>query len=216
MPGAPIDLPVTPTKELAGPLIQNSKVSPLSDFTEKLAAGVSSPEDVNAPRALLGEMSGVPADSAFHPTDIGKDEMAAAAPAQGLQGNGAEKNPLPTKSYFSSHAASPSLSPVSTQNLLLYSPEGPVFSFTQDNNQSFRDAALSPVSTQNLLLYSPESPVFSFTQDNNQSFRPLGYSFQFDVERHVDRISELLERDVNFDSWLQDVNSLDDGDVRPS
>ena len=204
MPGAPIDLPVTPTKELAGPLIQNSKVSPLSDFTEKLAAGVSSPEDVNAPRALLGEMSGVPADSAFHPTDIGKDEMAAATPAQGLQGNGAEKNPLPTKLYFSSHAASPSLSPVSTQNLLLYSPESPVFSFTQDNHQSFR-------------------PLYNSTQDGpTQPLGPtssgvfgMGYSFQFDVERHVDRISELLERDVNFDSWLQDVNSLDDGDVRP-
>ena len=205
MPGAPIDLPVTPTEELAGPLIQNSKVPPLSDFTEKLAAGVSAPEDVNAPRALLGEVSGVSADSAFHPTDIGKDEMAAATPAQGLKGNGAEKDSSPTKSYFSSRAASPSLSPVSTRNLLLHSPESPVFSFTQDNNQNFR-------------------PLYTSTQDGpEQSLGPtssgvfgIGYSAQFDVEKHIDRVSELLERDVDFDSWLQDVNSLDDGDVRPS
>ena len=34
---------------------------------------------------------------------------------------------------------------------------------------------------------------------------PMGYDSQFDVEGQVDRVSELLERDVDFDGWLRDI-----------
>jgi hypothetical protein len=33
----------------------------------------------------------------------------------------------------------------------------------------------------------------------------MGYNSQFDVEGQVDRVSEMLERDVDFDGWLKDV-----------
>jgi hypothetical protein len=33
-----------------------------------------------------------------------------------------------------------------------------------------------------------------------------GYNSQFDVEGQVDRVSELLERDVDFDGWLNDMH----------
>ena len=34
----------------------------------------------------------------------------------------------------------------------------------------------------------------------------MGYNSQFDVEGEVDRVSELLERDVDFGGWLRDVS----------
>jgi Wiskott-Aldrich syndrome protein len=34
---------------------------------------------------------------------------------------------------------------------------------------------------------------------------PFGYNSQFDVEGQVDRVSELLERDVDFEGWLKDL-----------
>ncbi|KAF9494379.1 hypothetical protein BDN71DRAFT_1507662 [Pleurotus eryngii] len=36
------------------------------------------------------------------------------------------------------------------------------------------------------------------------------YNSQFDVEGEVDRVSELLERDVDFDGWLRDASIKDD------
>jgi hypothetical protein len=38
----------------------------------------------------------------------------------------------------------------------------------------------------------------------------MGYSSQFDVERHVDRVSELLEKDVDFDGWLRDMPAAEE------
>ncbi|KIM52413.1 hypothetical protein SCLCIDRAFT_1163411 [Scleroderma citrinum Foug A] len=178
-PDDPIDLPVTPTKELA-------------------VAGASAPEDASVPHTLLSGGYPVSAGPALHPLDIRKHGMAVTSPAQGLEGDGAEKNASPTKSYFSSHATSPSLSPVPTQNLLLHSPESPVFSFTQDNNNNFRPPYTSTQDGLKQPLGPMSSGVFG-----------MGYSSQLDIEKHVDRVSELLERDVDFDSWLRDVNTLD-------
>ncbi|KIM73364.1 hypothetical protein PILCRDRAFT_15271 [Piloderma croceum F 1598] len=39
---------------------------------------------------------------------------------------------------------------------------------------------------------------------------PMGYNSQFDVEGQVDRVSELLERDVDFEGWLRDVDGEDE------
>lgn len=41
----------------------------------------------------------------------------------------------------------------------------------------------------------------------------LGYSSQFDVDRHVDEVNELLERDVDFDGWLKDIPEVDGDDI---
>lgn len=172
-------------------------MSPPPGFTEKLVAVASAPEDANV-HTLSSEEYPVSADPALHPLG-----MAVASPAQGLEGDGAEKKPSPTKSYFSSHAASPSLSPVTTRNLLLQSPESPVFSFTQDNNNNFRPPYTSTQDGAKRPLGPTSSGVFG-----------MGYSSQFDIEKHVDRVSELLERDVDFDSWLRDVNTLDGVETR--
>lgn len=37
----------------------------------------------------------------------------------------------------------------------------------------------------------------------------MGYSSQFDVEGQVGMVSELLERDVDFDGWLRDMPEVD-------
>ncbi|KAL4075221.1 hypothetical protein V8B97DRAFT_1945110 [Scleroderma yunnanense] len=205
----PIDPLVTSTKEPTGPLIQHSRVDP--GFTGEVVAAATAPDvDVDVPPALQSdECPGVSADLREGiGIGVGKNEMAVAesvslAPAKGFI---TKENPSPTKSYFSSYASSPSLSPEPNRNLLLYSPESPVFSFAQNN--AFR-------------------PPYTSTQDGpKQTLRPasggvfeMGYSSQFDVEKHVDRVREMLEKDVDFDSWLRDVNTLDDAEtseVRPS
>ena len=40
----------------------------------------------------------------------------------------------------------------------------------------------------------------------------MGYSSQFDVEGHVEQVSELLERDVDFKGWLRDLGTESDAD----
>jgi neural Wiskott-Aldrich syndrome protein len=37
-----------------------------------------------------------------------------------------------------------------------------------------------------------------------------GYNPQFDLEDQVDRVSELLEKDVDFDGWLKDISESGD------
>jgi len=39
----------------------------------------------------------------------------------------------------------------------------------------------------------------------------MGYNSQFDIEGEVGRVSELLERDVDFEGWLRDVDENEDG-----
>ena len=41
----------------------------------------------------------------------------------------------------------------------------------------------------------------------SSGFFGMGYSSQFDVEGHVEQVSELLERDVDFDGWLRDLDA---------
>ena len=40
-------------------------------------------------------------------------------------------------------------------------------------------------------------------------FIGVGYSSQFDVEGQVGMVSDLLERDVDFDGWLRDMPEVD-------
>lgn len=108
-----------------------------------------------------------------------------------------KENPSPAKSYFSTPDSGPSDSPTSSHNLLLHSPVSPMRSFAQNPNVFL--------------------PQFTSTQaggscHNGMSGSVLGggYRSQFDVERHVDRVSELLEKDVDFGGWLRDVPSVEE------
>ncbi len=37
----------------------------------------------------------------------------------------------------------------------------------------------------------------------------MGYNSQFDVEGQVGLVSDLLERDVDFDGWLRDIPEVE-------
>ena len=111
-----------------------------------------------------------------------------------------EKIPSPTKSvrsYFSTPDSDPADSPVKA-NLLLESPVSPMLSYAQN------PSAFLPQITSTQVRKGSPTPGLT----NNGIFR-MGYSSQFDVERHVDRVSELLEKDVDFDGWLRDVRTVD-------
>lgn len=109
----------------------------------------------------------------------------------------AKENPSPAKSYFSTPGSGPSDSPTSNHNLLLHSPVSPMRSFAQNPNAFL--------------------PQFTSTQAGGSCHNGTssgifggGYRSQFDVERHVDRVSELLEKDVDFGGWLRDVPSVEE------
>jgi len=111
----------------------------------------------------------------------------------------AQENPSPAKSYFSTPGSGPSNSPVSTHNPLLHSPVSPMLSFAQNPN------AFLP-------QYTSTQPGGSRCKKMSSGVFGMGYSSQFDVERHVDRVSELLEKDVDFDGWLRDVPAVEEQD----
>ncbi|KAH0830216.1 hypothetical protein J3R83DRAFT_1573 [Lanmaoa asiatica] len=111
-----------------------------------------------------------------------------------------EKIPSPTKSvksHFSAPDSDPADSPMKA-NLLLESPVSPMLSYAR-NPSGFLPQITS---TQT----GKESPT---TGRAKNGIFGMGYSSQFDVERHVDRVSELLEKDVNFDGWLRDVRMVE-------
>lgn len=107
----------------------------------------------------------------------------------------AKKDPSPAKSYFSTPGSGSSDSPTSNHNLLLHSPVSPMRSFAQNPNVFL--------------------PQFTSTQAGGSCHNGMSsgvfigsYRSQFDVEKHVDRVSELLEKDVDFGGWLRDVPSV--------
>lgn len=111
-----------------------------------------------------------------------------------------EKIPSPTKSiksYFSAPDSDPADSPMKA-NLLLESPVSPMLSYAQDPS-----GFLPQITSTQVQKGSP-----SAGRTNNGMFG-IGYSSQFDVERHVDRVSELLEKDVDFDGWLRDMRMVE-------
>ncbi|KAH7890124.1 hypothetical protein F5I97DRAFT_1924637 [Phlebopus sp. FC_14] len=110
----------------------------------------------------------------------------------------AQENSSPaksTKSHFSIGSDSPN-SPIPNHNLLLDSPVSPMLYFAQNGSQ------FHPRYTSTQQGRNPLVPASS-------DFFGLGYNSQFDVEKHVDRVSEFLEKDVDFDGWLRDVPAVD-------
>ncbi|KAI6027191.1 hypothetical protein EDC04DRAFT_2718233 [Pisolithus marmoratus] len=179
----PIDSPIIRTKKRTAPF----RVTPPAGFEDEIVASAHEVDDWKAlpgetRRSADSEVVMIPGPVPTHRIETGVTT---------------EKIPSPTKSYFSSHASSPPASPVSNGNLLLHSPESPIVYFP-DRSDAFRPPYTS---TQN-------GPKVLGHSSNN--LLGLGYSSQLDVEKHVDRVNELLEKDVDFDSWLKDVNTVDD------
>ncbi|THH21486.1 hypothetical protein EW146_g99 [Bondarzewia mesenterica] len=111
--------------------------------------------------------------------------------------------PSPAKTYFSSPASGSSSDDGPVQDRPT-SPVSPLLSsFTQNG------AAFAPqlVSTQ-LGLNVPARGLSR--QGTGSGYFGMGYNSQFDVEGNVDRVSELLERDVDFVAWLRDIPPVTD------
>ncbi|KAI6138009.1 hypothetical protein EDD17DRAFT_1675187 [Pisolithus thermaeus] len=182
----PIDSPITQTKKRTAPF----RVTPPIGFEDEVVARIPAHE-IDGWKVPPGD------------TRRSADSEAFMVPAQTPithrveAGFTTKKNLSPTKSHFSSHASSPSASSISNRNLLLRSPQSPVFCFA-DQPDAFRPPYTS---TQN----GPKARGLA-----SSDLLGVGYSSQFDVEKHVDRVSELLEKEVDFDSWLKDANTVGD------
>jgi neural Wiskott-Aldrich syndrome protein len=95
--------------------------------------------------------------------------------------------------------------------------------------QSFRERPLSPISP---LFSNKFAPPFASTQQNGAEVGNfggiaasqahgtglakdgsdvfgMGYNSQFDLEGQIGMVSDLLERDVDFDGWLRDIPEVD-------
>ncbi|KAF8548484.1 hypothetical protein OG21DRAFT_1516249 [Imleria badia] len=202
----PNDPPVTPPAKRLRTLTQNGS-TPSSKHSRSRSP--SGDLDVVVPRTQ-DDARGPTLGSASHPYNMDSLGMASGGPSTPGKNDqpptGAdllglpEKIPSPTKSvksYFSAPDSDPADSPVKA-NLLLESPVSPMLSYAQ-NPSGF----LPQITSTQVRKGSP-----SVGRTNNGMFG-MGYSSQFDVERHVDRVSELLEKDVDFDGWLRDVRTVE-------
>ncbi|KAI0668296.1 hypothetical protein C8Q78DRAFT_1155529 [Trametes maxima] len=110
------------------------------------------------------------------------------------------ESPSPTKTYFSSPASGSS----DSGSVLQRSPVSPLFT---QNPGAFVPAF---VSSQRPSANDDDPFLGGRVQSQNQSqgggFFGMAYNSQFDVEGQVDRVSELLERDVDYNGWLRDLD----------
>ncbi|EJF58036.1 hypothetical protein DICSQDRAFT_139855 [Dichomitus squalens LYAD-421 SS1] len=131
-----------------------------------------------------------------------------------------EREPSPTKTYFSSPASGSSGSPGS----VAHRPRSPIspLGFTQ-HPSAFAPQIVSSQRPQSA-VDGAHDPFLSVPAPNegqgqnggglmrgSSGFFGMGYSSQFDVEGHVEQVSELLERDVDFDGWLRDLDAEEEG-----
>ncbi|KAF8842640.1 hypothetical protein BDN67DRAFT_965529 [Paxillus ammoniavirescens] len=209
---APQGLPVTPSAKklrtipqsrslpLTPPPASNSLTSILPDGASQKKGGVGIPSSA-CPSTRDSNLGAAPS----HRSDVDPLEPALNAPLAhdkddgDLSGQGLpEKIPSPTKStksFFSAPDSSHSNSPISNHNLLLHSPVSPMLSFAQNPN------VFLPQYTSTQQGQNPSR--------TNSGIPGMGFNSQFDVEKHVDRVSEWLEKDVDFDGWLRDVPSVE-------
>ncbi|KAL6308572.1 hypothetical protein BKA93DRAFT_716105, partial [Sparassis latifolia] len=121
-----------------------------------------------------------------------------------------DPEPSPAKTYLSSPASGSSDSPGST----LHRPRSPISPLFTQQPDVFAPALAS---TQRLDVRAGLVAAGVGTHSLGRQllaggsggfFR--GYNSQFDVEGQVGRVSELLERDVDFEGWLRDVPDVEE------
>ncbi|KAI0761477.1 hypothetical protein BD413DRAFT_242191 [Trametes elegans] len=113
-----------------------------------------------------------------------------------------DREPSPAKTYFSSPASGSS----DSGSVVHRSPVSPLFS---QNPGAFAPAA---VSSQRPGAMDDDPFLVRASQGLSQSqgLLGMGYNSQFDVEGEVGRVSELLERDVDFNGWLRDLDEAEE------
>ncbi|KAH9857441.1 hypothetical protein C2E23DRAFT_892174 [Lenzites betulinus] len=113
--------------------------------------------------------------------------------------------PSPTKTYFSSPASGSS----DSMSVVHRSPVSPLF--------AHNSGAFAPVFTSTPRRGADDDDPFLASKSQSQSQGQglmrgssggfgMAYNSQFDVEGQVDRVSELLERDVDYNGWLRDLD----------
>jgi len=225
--------PKTPTA--LGITVANdpSTSPPLALMAEKAPSkqGLPAPTTPNPnPRALptLTELLASSRQSKARPRRASRQNKAGAAlqrktifkeqnvPAQVPAAQPEDADPSPAKTSFSSlvslsspaspdplrnHALSP-VSPLFTQNPGAFAP---AFASSQHRGGGADDGGGGFFSTggygsgHGLSLARGSSGVYN-----------LGYNSQFDVDGRVDRVSELLDRDVDYSGWLRDIPDDDE------
>lgn len=138
------------------------------------------------------------------------------------------EDPSPTKSdrsYFSSPASgeSSASTPGSTHRRL-GSPTSPLGIFTQhpsqfapigESTQSGTHGICAPrtfLASQDFLGPSPQSQQLSEQTGlvrKSSGLLGMAYNSQFDVDARVDHLSNFLEKDIDFDAWVNDADDAD-------
>ncbi|KAI0355190.1 hypothetical protein OH77DRAFT_1511837 [Trametes cingulata] len=203
---SPPNVPVTPVSQHKGlgnakglPVPTTPDPHPLPTLTELLASSRRSkprPRPPSRKHTPHGKSSA--AAQAVHEREQLEAETELPAMAED------DREPSPAKTYFSSPASGSSdsasvihrspVSPLFTQN-----PGAFVPAFVSSQRPSANDddpfvGGRSQSQSQGQGLMRGSSGVFG-----------MGYNSQFDVEGQVDRVSELLERDVDYNGWLRDL-----------
>ncbi|KAI0695573.1 hypothetical protein C8T65DRAFT_665013 [Cerioporus squamosus] len=213
-PSSPPARPVTPVSRGKGlgnakglPVPSTPDPHPLPTLTELLASSRRSrtrprpPSRKNTPHRRAGSRTS---------DMVSEHELELPVVAEGADEDEHTPEPSPAKTYFSSPASGSSDSPGSVVQRAR-SPVSPLF--TQ------HPSAFVPkfVSTQQPGgRDDPFAGGFAQTQASmmrgSSGFFGMGYSSQFDVEGHVEQVSELLERDVDFNGWIRDLDSEGEGE----
>ncbi|KAL7282874.1 hypothetical protein ACG7TL_002288 [Trametes sanguinea] len=213
LPTSPVAAPVTPVSRGKGlgnakglPVPTTPDAHPLPTLTELLASSRRSrprprpPSRKQTPQSQNATKSRPPR---LHPAEAETDLPAVSED---------EREPSPTKTYFSSPASGSS----DSDSAVHRSPVSPLF--TQN------PGAFVPAFVSSQRPGANDDDPFLGAQAQSQSqgrslmrgssgFFGMGYNSQFDVEGQVDRVSELLERDVDYNGWLRDVDEVDDEEM---
>ena len=108
--------------------------------------------------------------------------------------------PPGTRTYFSSPASGSS------------SEGSPQLRPTSSPSPLFPDYTVHPSGFAPDLISTQPGAAGTLERKNSSGYLGMGYNSQFDVEGNIDRVSELLERDVDFGAWLRDIPPLDEQD----
>ncbi|KAI0308783.1 hypothetical protein OF83DRAFT_1160133 [Amylostereum chailletii] len=111
-------------------------------------------------------------------------------------------SPSPPKSYFSSPASGDSSEDESTR----HRPRSPVSPLFTEHASAF----VPPLaSTQHQQPFGRPVNGLGGGGGGDGGFAGMGYSSQYDVERNVGHVSEILDRDVDFSIWLRDLPAVE-------
>ncbi|KAI9069441.1 hypothetical protein FKP32DRAFT_1640824 [Trametes sanguinea] len=215
LPTSPVAAPVTPVSKGKGlgnakglPVPTTPDAHPLPTLTELLASSRRSrprPRPPSRKQTPQSQHSAKPRPPRNHPAEAETDLPAV---------DEDEREPSPTKTYFSSPASGSS----DSDSAVHRSPVSPLFT---QNPGAFVPAF---VSSQRPSANDDDPFLGARAQSQSQGrglmrgssgFFGMGYNSQFDVEGQVDRVSELLERDVDYNGWLRDVDEADE-EMAPS